>query len=49
MTVLIIAILHFDTAVSRLERVRRDRVADIRILLVDDEPDISAAALTQSG
>jgi hypothetical protein len=49
MTVLIIAILHFDTAVSRLERIRQGRLADILILLADDEPDIRAAALTQSG
>jgi len=48
MTVLIIAILHFATAVSRLERIRRGRMADIRILLVDDEPDISATAFTQA-
>jgi hypothetical protein len=45
----IIAILHFATAVSRLERIRRGRMADIRILLVDDWSNISAAALTQSG
>ena len=44
----IIAILHFDTAVSRLERITRGRMADIRILLVDDEPDISATAFTQA-
>jgi hypothetical protein len=45
----IIAILQFDTAVSRLERIRRGRATDIRFLLVDDEPDISAAALMQGG
>jgi hypothetical protein len=45
----IIAILHFATAVSRLERIRRGRMADIRILLVDDSSNIGAAALTQSG
>ena len=45
----IIAILHFDAAVSGLEHIRRGRMADIRILLVDDWSNISAAALTHSG